>query len=183
VSLDPTPRAVAYMNSLNLPPNLTFLPVGVAGANREARFYEPRDPANVSYSLANLQHTGAFVSAPVRTLASIMKDLDHAEIDLLKLDIEGAEYEVLDSLHRDGIYPRTLCVEFDQPHPVLDTWRTVRRLRRVGYEPVKVDGLNCTFVRKPVERVDGDSSISRSGLPDPGRGEPHRRLVRRRPRP
>jgi FkbM family methyltransferase len=149
VSIDPTPRAVAYMKALNVPETLTFLPVGLAGANREARFYEPRDPTHASYSMANLQQTQAFVLAPVQTLASLMKDLGHEAIDLLKLDIEGAEYEVLDSLHRDGIYPQTLCVEFDQPHPVLDTWRTVRRLRRVGYEPVMVDGFNCTFVRTP----------------------------------
>ncbi len=149
VSMDPTPRAVAYMKALNVPSGLTFLPVGVAGANREARFYEPRDPTHASYSMANLQRTQAFVLAPVRTVASVMKDLGHETIDLLKLDIEGAEYEVLDSLHRDAVYPTTLCVEFDQPHPVLDTWRTVRRLRRVGYEPVMVDGFNCTFVRRP----------------------------------
>jgi FkbM family methyltransferase len=183
VSLDPTPRAVAYVKTLDLPQTLMFLPVGVAGTNREARFYAPRDPANVSYSMANLQHTEASVIAPVRTLSSIMKDLGHSAIDLLKLDIEGAEYEVLDSLHRDGIYPRTLCVEFDQPHPVLDTWRTVKRLRRVGYEPVMVDGLNCTFVRtSPAEPIDTSSSIPRPGFSDPGPDDSRGRLVRRRPR-
>jgi FkbM family methyltransferase len=147
VSLDPTPRAVAYMEAMDVPQKLTFLPVGVAGGNREARFYEPRDPTHVSYSIANLQSTQGFVLAPVRTLGALMHDFGHDAIDLLKLDIEGAEYEVLNSLHRDGIYPRTLCVEFDQPHSVVDTWRTVRRLRRAGYETVMVDRFNCTFVR------------------------------------
>jgi hypothetical protein len=79
---------------------------GLEGSSREARLYEPRDPAHASYSMANLQRTQAFILAPVRTLASLMHGMGQEAIDLLKVDIEGAEYEVLDSLDCDGIYPR-----------------------------------------------------------------------------
>jgi FkbM family methyltransferase len=146
VSLDPTPKAVTYMSDLSTPRELKFLPVGVAGSNREARFYSPRDPTHASFSISNLQQTTDFVLAPVRTLRSLMEELGHDRMDLLKLDIEGAEYEVPDSLHRDNIYPSTLCVEFDQPHSAFDTWRAVRRLHSAGYETVSVDRFNFTFV-------------------------------------
>ena len=35
---------------------------------------------------------------PVRTLATLMKENEHAWIDLLKIDVEGAEWEALESL-------------------------------------------------------------------------------------
>lgn len=149
VSLDPTPKAVSYMSGLSTPRELRFLPVGVAGSNREARFYSPRDPTHSSFSIANLQQTKDFVLAPVRTLRSLMEESGHDRVALLKLDIEGAEYEVLDSLHRDNIYPSTLCVEFDQPHSAFDTWRAIRRLHRAGYKTVSVDRFNFTFIHSP----------------------------------
>ena len=153
VSLDPTPKAVTYMSGLSTPRELRFLPVGVAGSNREARFYSPRNLEHVSFSIPNLQHTEDFIVAPVRTLRTLMDELGHKTVDLLKLDIEGAEYEVLDSLHRDSIYPSTLCIEFDQPHSVIDTWRTIRRLHHAGYKTVSVDAFNFTFVRSHVSGV------------------------------
>lgn len=145
-SFDPTPKAVTYMSNVGTSPELRFLPVGVAGSNREARFFSPRNPSHASFSMLNLQHTQDSILAPVRTLKTLMVELGHDTIDLLKLDIEGAEYEVLDSLHRYAIYPSILCVEFDQPHSVFDTWRAIRRLHRAGYETVSVDGFNFTFV-------------------------------------
>jgi FkbM family methyltransferase len=149
VSLDPTPKAVSFMSTLDLPSQLRFVPVGIAGSDREARFFEPAADAYASFSMANLRRTDGFIVAPVRTLRSVMAELGHETVDLLKLDIEGAEYEVLDSLHRDDLYPPRLCIEFDQPYPILDTWRAIRRLRRAGYQTVKVERFNVTFVRRP----------------------------------
>lgn len=147
VSLDPTPKAIAHMAMIDVPLQLTFEPIGLAGTTREARFYAPQDPAHASFSLVNIRGTQAFVTAPVRPVSAIMADLGHEKLDLLKLDIEGAEYEVLASLHRDGIYPRVICVEFDQPRPVLRTWRAIRRLRGAGYVTANVERLNVTFIR------------------------------------
>lgn len=148
ISLDPTPRAVNYMKKLDLPEKLNFLAIGVADSDRDARFYEPRDSSHASFSMTNLQRTEKYIVATVKTPRSLMNQLGHTTIDLIKLDIEGAEYEVIDSLHREEIYPRVLCVELDQPHAIFDTWRTIRRLNQVGYETVSLEGLNITLARK-----------------------------------
>ena len=42
-----------------------------------------------------------------------MKGHKHNKIDLLKLDIEGAEVKVLNSMVESEIFPRYLAVEFD----------------------------------------------------------------------
>ena len=68
-------------------------------------------------------------------------------VDMLKIDIEGAELVVLDSLLADGPTPSTICVEFDQPQPIRGVIRTSRKLRDAGYALVKIDRWNYTFVR------------------------------------
>ena len=72
---------------------------------------------------------------------------DHRNrLDLLKMDIEGAEYGVLEDMLGAGITPRVLCVEFDQLVPIWRTAGMIARLRRAGYALVHRDGLNHTFL-------------------------------------
>lgn len=49
----------------------------------------------------------------VDTIKNIMVENNHNKIDLLKLDIEGAENIVLEQMLKDNIYPKYLCIEFD----------------------------------------------------------------------
>ena len=58
--------------------------------------------------------------AAVRSIPSLMKELGHDRLEVLKLDNEGAEYEVLDSCLSEEVSIDTLCVEI---HPVSVAWR------------------------------------------------------------
>jgi len=65
-----------------------------------------------------------------------MKMLGNTAIDVLKMDIEGAEYEVLWDLLGCGIRPRQILVEFHHRWPELGierTRRAVRELNQAGY--------------------------------------------------
>ena len=77
-----------------------------------------------------------------------MRELGHERIDLLKLDIEGAEHEVVRSMLEHGIRPTVVCMEIDQPVKPLAFLRTVRRVRGAGYALVAVDSWNLTFIRR-----------------------------------
>ena len=77
-----------------------------------------------------------------------MDELGTERIDLLKLDIEGAEHEVVRSMLERGIRPTVVCMEIDQPVKPLAFWRTVRRVRRAGYALVAVDSWNLTFLSR-----------------------------------
>jgi hypothetical protein len=63
------------------------------------------------------------------------------------MDVEGAEYRVLDSLLASGPLPAVLCVEFDQPAAVRKTVDAVRRLQRAGYTLNHIEVWNYTFTR------------------------------------
>lgn len=149
VTIDPTPRAIAYVEANAPSGSFDFVPVGLAGVSGTRRFYAPRDDRHVSHSMSNLQRTSSFFEAECRTLRSIACERGHHRIDLVKLDIEGAEYEVIESMLRDRVLPRVLCVEFDQPMPIGRVTQQVRVLRAAGYCAARVEGFNVTFLREP----------------------------------
>jgi hypothetical protein len=65
-----------------------------------------------------------------------MAQLGHSQLDVLKMDIEGAEYAVIDSLVSSGVRPRQLLVEFHhhlEGIPVASTERALAQLNQLGY--------------------------------------------------
>jgi Methyltransferase FkbM domain len=66
----------------------------------------------------NLQGTAKSFTGQVRTISSLMAEYGHQRIDLLKLDIEGAEHEVVPSVVAATVRRTVICVEFDQPVPL-----------------------------------------------------------------
>lgn len=146
-AFDPTPRALAHAATVN-ESKFHFLPLGLWSERSVMRFYVPKDPTHVSHSITNLQQTDEFFEADCRPVSELMRELGHDRIDLLKLDIEGAEGPVIDSMLRDGVQPGVLCVEFDAAEPPWTTLGRIRRLRRQGYELVHLEDRNYVFVSK-----------------------------------
>ena len=76
------------------------------------------------------------VWAPVHRVTTIMKDLGHTSIDVLKMDIEGAEYAVIRDVLRNSIEVRQLCVEFHHRWAEIGVSKTreaISALRSHGY--------------------------------------------------
>jgi Methyltransferase FkbM domain len=81
-----------------------------------------------------------------------MAELGHAHIDLLKMDIEGAEYAVIDDLVDSNIRPAQILVEFHHRMPGIGPERTrhaVLQLRRAGFGlfAVSPSGEEYSFIR------------------------------------
>jgi FkbM family methyltransferase len=146
-AFDPTPSSVEFVGrTASNNAKYHFQPVGLWHENSRQRFYAPRNVAHRSYSIVNLQRTEQFFEAECRTLSTLMHGLGHSHLDLLKIDIEGAEYAVLDNILRENIKPRILCVEFDQPMPYRKTLAMIRRLSAEGYALVHRFSFDFTFV-------------------------------------
>lgn len=146
-AIDPTPKTVEWIATQDLPGQFTFLPVGLSGERGVLKFYQPEHPDHVSASVKNIQRTTDYFTAPVQTIAQTAAELGHDHVDLVKLDIEGAEHDTIRQMLDDGIHPSVLCVEYDQPEPLAWARATTRLLREHDYELVKLDHLNLTFVR------------------------------------
>ncbi|MEM6264907.1 MAG: FkbM family methyltransferase [Bacteroidota bacterium] len=142
--IDPTPRAIQHFKELkshtaegrpmpiNQNPEFTygvskenlkrvsFLPIGLWKNNEEMKFYAPAVESKVSHSIMNLQKSEKYFVATVERVSSLMKRLGHQQLDLLKMDIEGAEYQVLKTLGEDSIRPKVICVAYDEGTKPLD---------------------------------------------------------------
>jgi FkbM family methyltransferase len=177
ICVDPTPRAIDHVRALldaaaravpmpieggpatyaldGLDPaRFEFLPVALWSADGSLRLYAPRDPGHVSHSATNLQGTREFIEVPAARIETLLAPRGIAELALLKLDIEGAEYAVIDALLAGSLRPAQLLVEFDeinQPQsPAVGTrvGRRTRALLAAGYRLVRVDGANFLFLRE-----------------------------------
>jgi FkbM family methyltransferase len=161
-SFDPTPRAIKYVETElsklqardSSEMKLEFYPYGVWDESKTMKFYAPRNEEHISHSLVNLQKTDHYFEAQVKTLNDIMLEMGHTRIDLLKLDIEGAEYAVLNDILKKHVEIEVICVEFDELFNPLDE-KYLERIREMilkieksGYRLVNVDqSSNYTFIR------------------------------------
>jgi hypothetical protein len=80
--------------------------------------------------------------------------LGHAKIDVLKLDIEGFEYEVLPDVLHSGIHPKVLAVEFHHRmygYEDASTIAAVNTLRDAGFKLffVAKTGREYSFIYNP----------------------------------
>jgi FkbM family methyltransferase len=153
-AFDPTERAIQHVrNVAEAIDAYHFFELGLWDENTKLRFFAPVNSGNVSHSALNLQGTSTYFEADVKRLNSIMQDNGHDRIDLLKIDIEGAEYKAIESIVQDRIPISVLCVEFDECFNPLDSdfrsriVRSIESLNEVGYNIVHSSGDgNLTFM-------------------------------------
>ena len=153
-TFDPTPKSIEWLKKQPLPKTLQHHAWGIADYNGSAKFHLPKNPDHVSHSMVDSQTTtDESVEVEVKTISSIMKQLKHNRIDLLKMDIEGAEYTVLKELLKSSIRPKLLLVEFHHRFKSIGAKKTrtaVKELRSTGYQLYYVSktGEELCFIYK-----------------------------------
>ena len=156
-AFDPTPNSVELLDTSKLPPRFHFHPWAVTANDGKLAFY-PRlkkdgSKSDVMFTMIPTEETKAdVINVPAYSLTSIVDKLGHDRIDLLKMDIEGAEYEVLEGLLESPIKPLQLLVEFH--HRFVDdglakTYDIIERLRQDGYKIFAISevGREISFLR------------------------------------
>jgi FkbM family methyltransferase len=173
--VDPTPRSIRHVRSLvaaaregrcmtiEAGPSIydlagfresdfTFVDCAVWSSDGYLELFAPENPAHVSYSAVNLQHTSESIRVRCKTIRSLLDEFGITRLALLKLDIEGAEYAVLRSMIDEGVLPEQLLVEFDQINQPLsvffwfELYRVLKALREAGYRLVHRERANYSFV-------------------------------------
>lgn len=67
------------------------------------KFYKPNNSKHVSHTLIENMYSSEYEIVNVDSVKNIMTELGHSHIDLLKMDIEGAEIVVLEQMLLDEI--------------------------------------------------------------------------------
>lgn len=113
-AFDPTPRCLRWISSQALPAKFQFHPVGLASEDGQTTFVMRNEhPEWSSYNMSeDLVGAVEIETLEVRRVSTLMAELGHDHIDLLKMDIETAEYAVIPDLLSAGVLPGQLCIEF-----------------------------------------------------------------------
>jgi len=155
---DPTPKSVAWVRRTIHEPRFVLHELAVAPEDGIIRLFLPKRPDWVSASLRHGEHTSDdHVDVSARRVATLVAELGVSRVDVLKMDIEGAEYSVLADLLGDpaGVRPEQLAIEFHhfyREFGVEATREAVRLLRENGYRLcwVSPSQHELLFVRREV---------------------------------
>lgn len=151
VLFDPSPTGRATMA---LPENLhtrfRFFPVGLGGETGTLNLAPPLNAEEGSW-YGQTPSSGC-IHVPCEDLCTLMERSGHTRINLLKLDIEGSEYDVIDDLLRRRISVDQICVEYHHGIiPGIRRFRTIKSIFKLllgGYRLLYQEGNNHTFVLK-----------------------------------
>lgn len=139
-AFDPAPKAIKYVKEHKIFSNsqFHFFPYGLSDKDEKEVFYLPKRDDWVSGSVILHQYVDGenTVEAEMRTVRSIMQELKHDHIDVLKMDIEGSEFKVIKNLMNP-------------------------ELKEIGFKICMMETHERFFVPKESEYVDGLYSFMR----------------------
>ncbi len=152
IAIDPTLKHRSALKKLEQEcSNFKYLPYAISNKSGKLTFYESLE--NTSGSIL-LEHTNIVNdrttsyevdSITLKELSSIVG----RDIDLLKLDLEGAEYELLMNIDKSDLLPyKQIFVEFHHhctKYTQHDTTNVVRRLKVFGFKEFSLDRHNYLF--------------------------------------
>jgi FkbM family methyltransferase len=136
-AFDPTPKSLVWAEKNIREPRFKLYPWAISGYDGILRLFLPRIAQHVSASLRQTSLTRAdSFEAECYRLGTIMSRFGHARIDILKMDIEGAEYEVIDETIASGTIRCVdqLLIEFHHWIPEIGHKPTIDALARLRAE-------------------------------------------------
>tara|TARA_Y100000816_G_C25977521_1_gene510313 strand:+ start:247 stop:933 length:687 start_codon:yes stop_codon:yes gene_type:complete len=129
-----------------------YFNIGLWNCHDKLKFYKQNNKNYVSQSLIENMFSKEYDEVNVTTIKALMEEKKHKTIDLLKLDIEGAEIEVIEQMLDDKIFPKYILIEFDLFLKKKDpgnkkTNDLISRLLSLNYIILINDNYNITFYR------------------------------------
>ena len=161
IGIEPNPRSIAYVEK-HCPVGMEVWKNAFWHSEETLNFHLPRTQDNlpkgadgVSGSLVATHDYvtgGDAVTVKTVTLKKLLEATGRDRCDVLKIDIEGAEYDVLDRLCDSGEIRqvRQLLIEFHHGvthHDMAETQRIAQKIRTSGFKLIHVESRNYIFRR------------------------------------
>jgi FkbM family methyltransferase len=136
-AFDPAPRSIEWVKTQSAPAEWVFHEYGIADFDGTITLYPPNNPDWVADTAYAKQYAAAKgTECPVYRLPTITRLLGHARVDLLKMNIEGAEYAAIEDLLKSEVAVRQLLISFHHNFKEIGMGRTlaaIRALNEAGY--------------------------------------------------
>lgn len=133
-----------------LPNNIRFFKTGLSKFDKKIKFAFPDKEIEGSFKkIVNDNSSSQYVEYQCNSISNLIKINGHHKIDLLKIDIEGFEYEVLEDIIENNIVVNQICVEFHHFLPEIpkaSTTKILKALKNMGYEIIHKRMTDYTFL-------------------------------------
>lgn len=138
-AFDPTPKSIQWIGEQKLPASFHFYSYGISKQTGTDKFYLPENPRGVSGSLVIHDDVDEkkLIEVPMKSLADITSELGHRHLGVLKMDIEGAEYDVIESILETSVTIDQILIEFHDrffDEKENKSKLLVEKMRSFGYE-------------------------------------------------
>lgn len=154
-AFDPTPVSIKWIKQQQLPANFFFTTIGISDKNGEEKMYFPKDFGQ-SYGVFNWdKESKDEILVEMQTIEKIGDQHKHKFVDILKMDIEGSEFAVLNAINFNNISFGQILVEFherflENGNEIKE--KTITFLKQNGYECFAIsDDFEYSFVNKNFE--------------------------------
>lgn len=145
---DPSPTGIETAKN-NQRQNFKFYPIGLSGKDGVINFSTPEDMNEGSYRIPT--EASKIMQFECKKLSNIMKCNNHLSVELVKLDIEGFEYDVIVDLMNSSIKINQICLEyhhFFKNISIIETIKSIFLLKRNGYILHHKIGMDYSFIHK-----------------------------------
>jgi len=157
IALDPSPTGLATVadRQCRSDDRFVFYPYGLAGKLGVQSFGKPDLDEEGSFRKGA---AGDHIEFHCTTVEKLMTERGTKKLDLLKMDIEGFEYEVLDSVIRNRIDIGQICVEIHTnrsitiDQSIVDAYLLILRVCKFGYRIAYNSAMDFTFVSNELIR-------------------------------
>lgn len=154
--VDPTRKHKLHLERLveRHQPKLKYLPRAVSNREGKTEFFESASHESGSLFLDHVnvkdQNTISY-EVQNTTINSLIEGLGRDQVEMIKVDIEGAEFDLFDSFDFLSLRKvRQLFVEFHHSQigsrSFSDTSRIISKFRQNGFEASSLDDANYLFV-------------------------------------
>ena len=131
---DPTIESQRFVAKSHLPADFHYHPLAVAGHDGQLDLYE-------RMGKGGRKKGACFLKASCKRISTLVQELGHSRLDILKVDVEGSEYSILEDVCLKRIHASQIAVEFHHRFEEVGLLATVRAhqmLLRHGYQLVHI---------------------------------------------